>query len=77
MSGFRKFLLRGNVVDLAIAVVIGAAFVDIVKAIVKGLITPLIGALGGVPDLSAWVLRYAAVTFWRARSSTPSSAFSW
>jgi large conductance mechanosensitive channel len=63
MSGFRKFLLRGNVVDLAIAVVIGAAFVDIVKAIVKGLITPLIGALGGVPDLSAWVVTVRSSNF--------------
>ena len=54
MSGFKKFLLRGNVVDLAIAVVIGAAFGSVVQALVKDLITPLIGALGGVPDFSAW-----------------------
>src|ERR1700681_3951682 len=53
MSGFRKFLLRGNVVDLAIAVVIGAAFGAVVQALVKDLITPIIGALGGVPDFSA------------------------
>src|SRR6185437_16089449 len=53
MSGFRKFLLRGNVVDLAIAVVIGAAFGTVVQALVKDLITPLIGAFGGVPDFSA------------------------
>jgi large conductance mechanosensitive channel len=52
MSGFRKFLLRGNVVDLAIAVVIGAAFGAVVQALVKDLITPLIGAFGGVPDFS-------------------------
>ena len=44
MSGFRKFLLRGNVVDLAIAVVIGAAFTAIVTALVSDFITPLIGA---------------------------------
>jgi|SwirhisoilCB2_FD_contig_31_13779053_length_633_multi_4_in_0_out_0_1 large conductance mechanosensitive channel len=54
MSGFRKFILRGNVVDLAVAVVIGAAFTSVVQAIVKGLITPLIGAFGGIPDFSAW-----------------------
>ena len=54
MSGFKKFLLRGNVVDLAIAVVIGVAFGAVVQALVKDLITPLIGALGGVPDFSAW-----------------------
>ena len=53
MSGFRKFILRGNVVDLAIAVVIGAAFGTVVQTLVKDLITPLIGAFGGVPDFSA------------------------
>jgi len=53
MSGFRKFLLRGNVVDLAIAVVIGVAFGIVVQALVKDLITPLIGAIGGTPDFSA------------------------
>ena len=52
MSGFRKFLLRGNVVDLAVAVVVGAAFKDVVDALVKNFITPLIGAFGGVPDFS-------------------------
>ena len=56
MSGFRKFILRGNVVDLAIAVVIGAAFGTVVQALVKDLITPIIGAFGGVPDFSALVL---------------------
>ena len=53
MSGFRKFILRGNVVDLAIAVVIGVAFGAVVTALVKDLITPIIGAFGGVPDFSA------------------------
>ncbi len=53
MGGFRKFILRGNVVDLAVAVVIGAAFGAVVQALVKDLITPLIGAFGGVPDFSA------------------------
>jgi large conductance mechanosensitive channel len=53
VSGFRKFLLRGNVVDLAVAVVIGAAFGAVVQALVKDLITPVIGAFGGVPDFSA------------------------
>ncbi len=55
MSGFKKFLLRGNVVDLAVAVVIGAAFKDIVDALVKNFVTPLIGAFGGIPDFSALV----------------------
>ncbi len=51
MSGFRRFLLRGNVIDLAVAVVVGSAFTAIVTAIVKGFITPLIGLIGGIPDL--------------------------
>ena len=53
LDGFKKFLLRGNVIDLAVAVVIGAAFKEIVDTMVKGLITPLIGIFGGVPDFSA------------------------
>ena len=53
MKDFKKFILRGNVIDLAIAVVIGAAFGSIVTALVKDLITPLIAAIGGQPDFSA------------------------
>lgn len=53
MKGFRAFLLRGNVVDLAVAVVIGAAFGVVVTAFVKDLVTPLIAALGGKPDFAA------------------------
>jgi large conductance mechanosensitive channel len=49
---FRTFLLRGNVVDLAIAVVIGAAFGAVVSGLVGDLITPLIAAIGGNPDFS-------------------------
>ncbi|MFI8534054.1 large conductance mechanosensitive channel protein MscL [Streptomyces aquilus] len=45
-QGFKAFLMRGNVVDLAVAVVIGAAFTNIVNAVVKGLINPLVGAIG-------------------------------
>src|SRR5439155_686698 len=44
--GFKAFLMRGNVVDLAVAVVIGAAFTNIVSSVVKGLINPLVGAIG-------------------------------
>jgi large conductance mechanosensitive channel len=54
MSGFRKFLLRGNVVDLAVAVVIGVAFGAVVTALVKDIITPILGIFGGLPDFSAW-----------------------
>ena len=53
LKGFREFLFRGNVVDLAVAVVIGAAFGAIVTALVKDLITPLIAAIFGKPDFSA------------------------
>lgn len=53
MKGFRAFLLRGNVVDLAVAVVIGAAFGTVVTAFVKDLVTPLIAAIGGKPDFNA------------------------
>jgi large conductance mechanosensitive channel len=52
MKGFKQFLLRGNVVDLAVGVVIGAAFAGLVSAIVKDLLTPLIGAIARMPDLS-------------------------
>nr|WP_283135704.1 large conductance mechanosensitive channel protein MscL [Rhizohabitans arisaemae] len=52
MSGFKKFLLRGNVIDLAVAVVIGAAFTTIVNSFVKDVLTPLIAAIGGKPDFS-------------------------
>jgi large conductance mechanosensitive channel len=53
LTEFRQFLLRGNVVDLAVAVVIGAAFGTVVTAFVDDLVTPLIGAIGGKPDFGA------------------------
>jgi large conductance mechanosensitive channel len=53
LKGFKEFILRGNVVDLAVAVVIGGAFGAIVTALVKDLITPLVAALVGKPDFSA------------------------
>jgi large conductance mechanosensitive channel len=56
MSGFRKFILRGNVIDLAVAVVIGGAFGAVVAALVKDLLTPLIGATFQAPDFSALVV---------------------
>lgn len=52
LKDFKKFILRGNVVELAVAVVIGAAFTGIVTAFVKDLVTPLIAAIGGKPDFS-------------------------
>jgi len=50
VRGFKAFLLRGNVVDLAVGVVIGVAFGAVVTAFVKDLVTPLIAAIGGKPD---------------------------
>lgn len=52
LKGFKEFIMRGNVVDLAVAVVIGAAFGEIVTALVKGLINPLIAAIFGKPDVT-------------------------
>ena len=54
MAGFKDFLRRGNVVDLAVGVIIGAAFGGIVDSVTKDVITPIIGAIGGQPDFSAW-----------------------
>ncbi len=50
MTGFKNFILRGNLVELAVAVVLGAAFGALVTALVRDLITPLIAARGGEPD---------------------------
>jgi large conductance mechanosensitive channel len=57
IKGFRDFLLRGNVVDLAVAVIIGATFTAIVSSFVTNIITPLIAAIVGKPDFSALVLK--------------------
>ena len=53
-KGFREFVLRGNVVDLAVGVVMGAAFGAVVTAFVKDLLTPLIAAIAGKPDFSSF-----------------------
>jgi large conductance mechanosensitive channel len=52
MKGFKEFLLRGNVIDLAVAITIGVAFVAVVTAFVKDIITPLIAAIGGKPNFA-------------------------
>ena len=54
LRGFRQFVLRGNVIDLAVAVVIGAAFGAVVSAFVTNILTPLIAAIAGKPDFSAF-----------------------
>jgi len=58
LSGFKQFILRGNVVDLAVGVVIGAAFGSVVAALTKDLLTPLIAAIVKAPDFSTlkWTL---------------------
>ena len=53
IKGFKDFILRGNVIDLAVAVIIGVAFGAIVTSLVTNIITPLIAALVGKPDFSA------------------------
>lgn len=56
LKGFKQFLLRGNVVDLAVAVVIGGAFGTVVASFVKDLLTPFISAIVGKPNFSYLVL---------------------
>jgi large conductance mechanosensitive channel len=53
MSGFKKFLLRGNLIELAVAVIIGIAFNAVIQALISDLITPLIAAIGGKPNFGA------------------------
>ena len=53
LSGFKQFILRGNVVDMAVGVVIGSAFATVVGAFTKDLLTPLIAAIVGKPDFSS------------------------
>lgn len=63
LRDFKKFILRGNVVDLAVAVVIGAAFNNIVQAIVRDFITPLIGTITGKGQLATGVLHFRGQVF--------------
>ncbi len=55
---FKKFILKGNVVDLAVGVMIGAAFATVVKAFTDGIVTPLLGALGGKPEVSLHIWHF-------------------
>ncbi len=52
LKGFREFIARGNVLDLAVGVIIGVAFGGIIDSLVKDIITPIIGMIGGTPDFS-------------------------
>ncbi|HVZ11367.1 MAG TPA: large conductance mechanosensitive channel protein MscL [Candidatus Paceibacterota bacterium] len=60
---FRKFILRGNVIDLAVGVIIGASFNQVVNSLVTGVITPLIGVAGKLPDFSNWKATVNGSTF--------------
>lgn len=62
LKGFKEFISRGNVIDLAVAVVIGTAFTAIVTALVKGFIDPLIGLIVQTGDLSKWVIPVRTMT---------------
>jgi large conductance mechanosensitive channel len=59
LQGFKQFIARGNVIDLAVGVIIGASVSEIVNSLVKDIITPVIGMVGGQPDFSA--IRLGAV----------------
>lgn len=63
LQGFKQFILKGNVVDLAVGVIIGASFGAVVTAVVKGLITPLIGVIGGTPNFSGLTFSINRSTF--------------
>lgn len=63
MSGFRKFVLRGNMIDLAVAVVIGTQFSSLVKQFVDSFINPLLALVGGRPDFSGLVLKVGGAKF--------------
>lgn len=63
MSGFKKFLLRGNLVELAVAFVVGAAFAGLVKDFANSFITPLIALLGGKPDYTKLAVTIDGTTF--------------
>lgn len=66
LQGFREFITRGNVLDLAVAVVIGAAFSGVISGLVEGFIMPLIGWLVGAPDFTAIAF---SVPNWRGGST--------
>ena len=63
LKDFKQFILRGNMLDLAVAVVVGVAFTAVITALVKDLITPLISAIGGNPDFSSLTFTIHHSTF--------------
>jgi len=78
LSGFKQFILRGNVVDLAVGVVIGAAFGTIVTALVKDIINPIIALLVGKHDFTGGSLSPSEARCFRLAISSPQlSVFCW
>src|SRR5690606_41434346 len=75
MSGFKKFLLRGNLVELAVAFVVGAAFAGLVKDFATSFITPLIALIGGEPDYTDLAVTINGTEFPYGIFLTPAIAF--
>ena len=63
LQGFKQFIVRGNVVDLAVGIVIGSAFTAVVNALVTDVITPFIGVIAKVPDMSTYSFAVRGSTF--------------
>jgi len=63
MSGFKNFIMRGNLVQLAVAVVIGTQFSDLVKQFVQSFVNPLLALVGGTPDFSKLAVKVGKATF--------------
>jgi large conductance mechanosensitive channel len=63
MSGFKNFIMRGNLVQLAVAVVIGTQFSDLVKQFVQSFVNPLLALVGGTPNFSSLALKVGRATF--------------
>jgi large conductance mechanosensitive channel len=75
LQEFKQFLLRGNVIDLAVAIVIGVAFTELVQSFVENLVDPLIAAFGGEPNLDAWTFTVSGSTFTYGRFLTQLISF--
>jgi large conductance mechanosensitive channel len=75
MSGFKNFLMRGNLVQLAVAVVIGTQFSDLVKQFVQSFINPLLALVGGTPDFSKLSLKVGHATFTYGQFLTAALSF--
>jgi large conductance mechanosensitive channel len=74
LKGFRDFIFRGNVVDLAVAVIIGAAFSAITTSLTANVLTPLISALVGAPDFSSLVFHVPVLNHAAAAAATAPGA---